>query len=108
MTLTSALSSAMSGLRAASRGSEVVSGNISNANTAGYVRRTLAMSSDANGGVRINGITRHVDQQIVNDRRLAGAEAGYRSATAAALTRIEDLIGTPDSPTSLGRSHFRI
>lgn len=101
MTLTSALSSAMSGLRAASRGSEVVSGNISNANTAGYVRRTLAMSSDANGGVRINGITRHVDQQIVNDRRLAGAEAGYRSATAAALTRIEDLIGTPDSPTSL-------
>ncbi|WP_299774392.1 flagellar hook-associated protein FlgK [uncultured Tateyamaria sp.] len=104
MSLTSALSSAMSGIRAVSRGSEVVSGNIANANTAGYVRRTLSVSSDSGGGavgVRINGITRHVDQQIINDRRLAEAETGYRSETVAALTRIEDLVGTPDNPASL-------
>ncbi|GGX38255.1 flagellar hook-associated protein [Tateyamaria omphalii] len=61
----------------------------------------MAVSSDPNVGVRINGITRHVDQQIVNDRRLAGAETGYRSETSAALTRIEDLVGTPDDPASL-------
>ncbi|WP_299555792.1 flagellar hook-associated protein FlgK [uncultured Tateyamaria sp.] len=104
MSLTSALSSAMSGIRAASRGSEVVSGNIANANTAGYVRRTLSISSESGGGavgVRINGVTRHVDQQIINDRRIAGAETGYRSETTAALTHIENLIGTPDTPGSL-------
>ena len=104
MSLTSALSSAMSGLRAASRGSEIVSSNIANANTPGYVRRTLSISSDTGGagvGVRINGVVRHVDQQIVNDRRLASAEAGYRTETTAALNRIEDLIGTPDSAGSL-------
>ena len=104
MSLTSALSSAMSGLRAASRGSEIVSSNIANANTPGYVRRTLSISSDTGGGatgVRINGIVRHIDQQIVNDRRLAGAETGYRSETTSALTRIEDLLGTPDSAGSL-------
>lgn len=104
MSLTSALSSAMSGLRATGRGSEIVSSNIANANTPGYVRRSLSISSDTNGagiGVRVNGVVRHVDQQLINDRRLAGAETGYRAATTGALTRIEDLIGTPDSAGSL-------
>lgn len=104
MSLTSALSSAMSGIRAASRGSEIVSGNIANANTPGYARRTLSISSDSTGpavGVRVNGVLRHVDQQIINDRRLAAAETGYRNETAAAFTRIEDLIGTPDRAGSL-------
>ncbi|MEL6464857.1 MAG: flagellar hook-associated protein FlgK [Pseudomonadota bacterium] len=104
MSLTSALSSAMSGLRATGRGSEIVSSNIANANSPGYVRRTLSISPDvtgAGGGVRVNGVVRHADQQIINDRRLAGAEAGYRSETTRALTQIEDLIGTPDSTGSL-------
>ncbi|MBY5933643.1 flagellar hook-associated protein FlgK [Tateyamaria omphalii] len=104
MSLSSALHSAMSGIRAASRGSEIVSSNIANANTPGYARRTLSISSDTSGaaiGVRINGVVRHVDQQVINDRRLAEAEAGYRSETTSALTKIEDLIGTPDSAGSL-------
>ncbi|WP_299607841.1 flagellar hook-associated protein FlgK [uncultured Tateyamaria sp.] len=104
MSLTSALSSAMSGIRAVSRGSEIVSGNIANANTPGYARRTLSISSDSTGpaiGVRVNGVVRHVDQQIINDRRLAAAETGYRNDTTTALTRIEDLIGTPDQIGSL-------
>ncbi|KIC49618.1 flagellar hook-associated protein FlgK [Tateyamaria sp. ANG-S1] len=104
MSLTSALSSAMSGIRAASRGSEIVSSNIANANTPGYARRTLSVSSDSGGagvGVRINGVVRHVDQQVINDRRLADAEVGYKSETTSALTKIEDLIGTPDNAGSL-------
>lgn len=104
MSLTSAFSSAMSGLRTVSRGSEIVSNNIANASTPGYARRTLAISSNGTGtgtGVRVDGIVRHVDQQVLNDRRMAGAEYGYRNETAAALTRIEDLLGTPDSAGSL-------
>ncbi|WP_299146123.1 flagellar hook-associated protein FlgK [uncultured Tateyamaria sp.] len=104
MTITSALNSAMSGLRAASRASELVSSNIANVSTPGYARRTLSVSSSeigAAGGVRIDGIQRHVDAQVIADRRLAGSEFGYRSATTNYLSRIEDLIGTPDQSGSL-------
>ncbi|WP_420010902.1 flagellar hook-associated protein FlgK [Tateyamaria sp.] len=104
MTITSALNTAMSGLRAAGRASEVASSNISNAMTPGYARRTLSVSSASvglSGGVQVNGIQRHVDSQVLSDRRLAGAEFGYRSETSSFLTNIENLIGTPDQAGSL-------
>ncbi|MEP4249836.1 flagellar hook-associated protein FlgK [Tateyamaria sp.] len=104
MTITSALNSAMSGLQAASRASELVSSNIANALTPGYARRTLSVSSATNGsgvGVQINGVTRFVDTQVIADRRLAGSEFGYRATTSTYMTRIEDLVGTPDQEGSL-------
>lgn len=104
MTISSALNSAMSGLRAAGRASEIVSSNISNAMTPGYARRSLSLTSAGDGfggGVRVNGITRHVDSQVLSDRRMAGAEFGYRSQTTSFLNRFEDLLGTPDQPGSL-------
>lgn len=104
MTITSALNSALSGLRAASRSSELVSSNIANALTPGYARRSLSISSSSTGnasGVQINGVNRHTDAQIIADKRLAGSEFGYRSNTASYFTRIEDLIGTPDQQGSL-------
>lgn len=104
MTLTSALNSAMSGLHAASRASELVSSNIANALTPGYARRTLAISSQTTGhagGVRIDGVSRQIDTQVIADRRLAGSEFGYRATTSTYMTRIEDMIGTPDQSGSL-------
>ena len=104
MSITSALNSAMSGLRAAGRASEVVSSNISNAMTPGYARRTLSVSAASqgfSGGVHVNGIARHVDSQILSDRRLAGAEFGYRSETTRFLDRVENLLGTPGESGSL-------
>lgn len=104
MTITSALNSAMSGLRAASRASELVSSNIANASTPGYARRTLAISSSTTGqsaGVHIDGVQRHTDNQLISDRRLAGSEFGYRSETTSYLNRVEDMVGTPDQQGSL-------
>lgn len=104
MTITSALSSAMSGLHAASRASELVSSNIANALTPGYARRTLSISSATSGGgvgVQIDGVARHVDAQVIADRRLAGSEFGYRATTSTYMTRVEDLVGTPDQAGSL-------
>ncbi|WP_299684870.1 flagellar hook-associated protein FlgK [uncultured Tateyamaria sp.] len=104
MTLTSALNAAMTGLRSASRSSELISSNISNAATPGYARRTLETTSNASAflsGVRIEGVVRHGDAQVLADRRLASAEFGYRSDTTRFLTSIEDAIGTPDQPGSL-------
>ncbi len=104
MSLTGALNSAMSGLRFNSRSSNVISSNIANASTPGYARRTLSISSNGahlSGGVRINGIERHINTQIVSDRRLASAEFVYRADTAQFLTAVEDLVGTPDLAGSL-------
>lgn len=104
MTISSALNSAMSGLRAAGRASEIVSSNISNALTPGYARRSLSLTSSGEGfagGVRVNGVTRHIDTQVLSDRRLAGAEFGYRNETTGFLNKFENLLGTPDQPGSL-------
>ena len=104
MTLSSALNAAMSGLRANSRASDIIASNISNASTPGYARRTLELSSTSGNflsGVRIDGIVRNQDAQVLADRRLAGAEFGYRSETSRFLSAVEDLIGTPDQPGSL-------
>ncbi len=104
MTISGALSNAMSGLRAAGRGAELVSSNISNALTPGYGRRVLSLSSSGvgtYGGVQVNGITRIVDAGLASDRRLADAEQNHASLSASFFTRIENLLGTPDNPASL-------
>ena len=104
MTISGALSNAMSGLRAAGRGAEVVSSNIANALTPGYGRRSLSLSSatsGAGGGVRIDGISRIVDAGLAADRRLAEAQQLNTQGTADFFKKFEALLGTPDNPSSL-------
>lgn len=104
MTISGALNNAMSGLRAAGRGTQLVSSNISNALTPGYGRRELALSASAigdHGGVRIDGITRVVNEAIASDRRLASAENGHAQITSDFFSRIEKLLGTPDDAFSI-------
>ena len=104
MTISSALNSAMSGLRAATRASELVSSNIANVMTPGYARRTLSLSSAVTGaasGVRIDGVQRHMDAQVVGDLRVASSEFSYRTNTSAFLSRLERLFGAADQPDSL-------
>jgi len=104
MTISGALTNALSGLRAAGRGAEVVSSNISNALTPGYGRRTLNLSSATAGdfgGVRIDGISRAVDASLATDRRLAEAQQLNAQGAAGFLERVEKLLGTPDALDSL-------
>lgn len=104
MTISGALSNAISGLRAAGRGAEVVSSNISNALTPGYGRRVLGLApasiGDA-GGVQITGIYRIVDASLLSDLRLASAEQLNAQGSAGFFERIEGLLSTPDDPSSL-------
>lgn len=70
------MNAAISGLRAAARGTELVSNNISNALTPNYGRRELDLSAltyGGTGGVKINGTTRHVNESVLADRRFADA-----------------------------------
>lgn len=100
MSISSALNNALSGLNATSRTAEVVSSNLSNALTEGYGRRKVEVSS-ANGGVRIDGISRSVDKGLTGERRLAEARLNADQRTAGMLAKIEVIIGVPGDPDSI-------
>lgn len=96
MSITSAMNSAISGLRAAARGTEVVSSNISNALTPTYGKRGLdlsALSYGASGGVRIDGISRHMNEGVAADRRLADAAQQNTQSAVNFFRTLEDLTG---------------
>lgn len=101
MSISSALSNAVLGLRAAGRGAEVISNNMSNVLTPGYGRRGLDLASAQLGGVRIVGITRHVDAGLASDRRNAESAHGLADLTAGFQARLEGLFGTPGDASSL-------
>ena len=105
MSISQSLSNALSGLTASSRMAEVVSSNLSNALTDGYGRRSLDLSSHSVGGrgagVRIDGVTRHVDRGILGDRRLADSELAGQQRLFDALSRLEATMGAVGDPHSL-------
>ena len=81
-----------SGIKAYSRALSVVGDNIANAQTDGYVRRTvrleeapaggdivLSRNSIRPGGVSAAGVTRELDQWLVDDARTASGEAARQS-----------------------------
>ncbi|MEJ6393010.1 flagellar hook-associated protein FlgK [Gymnodinialimonas sp. 2305UL16-5] len=105
MSISSTLSSALSGLTAASRAADVVSSNIANATTDGYSTRRLDLSTRMIGndgaGVRVNGVVRQTDPVITGQRRVAEANMAAQQSEADFMLRLEQLIGTPDSAGSL-------
>ena len=88
----------MSGLQAASRATQVISSNLSNALTEGYGTRSLELSSrtvGGLGGVRVDGIMRNVDPVLVADRQLANASYSNKRTTLDFMSNLERLVGTP-------------
>ena len=112
MGLSTSLANALTGLTAASRRSEVVSSNVSNALTPGYARRAVNLSAQSLGGngagVRIDGVTRSVNQFLLNDRRLADADAGNAALTSGFLSAVETAIGLPGAAGSLSDSFAKL
>lgn len=104
MSITGAMNAAVSGLRAAARGSEIVSNNISNALTPNYGRRGLelsALSYGATGGVGIDSISRHMDEGVVADRRTANAAQQEKQTAVDFFRRLEDVTGIAGDPEGL-------
>ncbi|WP_339108758.1 flagellar hook-associated protein FlgK [Thioclava sp. GXIMD4216] len=105
MSLSAAFTNALSGLTVSSKMAQVVSSNVANAMTEGYGRRTVETSAVSAGGVgygvRIDGVTRQVNESLIQDRRLADAAAGEAGVVADFYASIEDMIGDPTSDSSL-------
>lgn len=104
MSMSSTLSSALSGLNVSSRQAELVSSNIANATTEGYARRELqitARSSGSGQGVEIVGTQRITNAALTGDRRIAQAGAANSDVRADFLARVEAAIGDPGEDGSL-------
>ncbi len=108
MSLSQALSAAISGLRANQAALSLVSSNVSNAETPGYVRKTLNQEATGTGdmglGVRITGVNRELDTYIQTQLRTEMSGASYASTRAAFLEKLQGVYGDPDSAGTLEAS----
>ena len=105
MSISGTMSSALSGWTATSRAAELISSNIANALTEGYARRELEIGArqvgDVSQGVQINGVTRQVNQVLLNDRRLAAAASADCDVATGFLQRLESAVGSAENAGSL-------
>jgi flagellar hook-associated protein 1 FlgK len=111
MSLSSALSIAMSGLRANQAALSIVSGNVANANTPGYVAQTLVQDQIVTGstgsGVRIIGVNRTLDAYVQSQLRTENAGSAYANQIAGVLGQLQNVYGTPGNDGTLEAAYNR-
>lgn len=105
MTVQLALTAALSGLRTAQQQAALVSHNIANATTDGYVKRDLALSAANSAGegdgVQVNAVTRNVDELLIRDARFATSRYTGQETRASALADYAQVLGQPQDETSV-------
>jgi flagellar hook-associated protein 1 len=105
MGLSSALATAMSGLRANQASLSIISSNIANAQTPGYVTQNANQIEVASGGfgstVLTTGVNRQLDLFVQNQLRTETAGGGYADQTANILGQLQSVYGTPGGAGTL-------
>ena len=108
MSLSQALATAMSGLRATQASLALVSSNVANAETPGYVRKTLnqitGMTGDFGSSVRINGVNRELDVYLQTQMRTETSGAAYADVRSTFLANLQTVYGNPDQTGTLESS----
>jgi flagellar hook-associated protein 1 len=101
MSLTDALSTAMSGLRAAQAGLTITAGNVANASTPGYVveRPDLVETAAGNAGVGVDvaGVNRTLDRLVQNQLWTETSGGSYADAAAQLYGQLQQVYSTPGS-----------
>src|SRR5882757_6105668 len=99
MSLSSAMMSALSGLRATQSGMAVVANNVANAGTPDYTRKVLqnqeAITGDSANGVRTGQVQRILDTLVQRQLWTESAGGAYSSTKVDYHTRLDTLFGTP-------------
>ncbi|ABD87569.1 flagellar hook-associated protein FlgK [Rhodopseudomonas palustris] len=101
--LTTAFSTAVAGLEAAQKAIRVVSQNVGNAGTAGYVRRTVTTvaSGPGNSSVAVGTVNRVFEDAALKQLRLEASGAAYSSTKSNVLSQLDKLFGKPGDATAL-------
>ena len=89
----------MSGLRATQASIALVGSNVANAETPGYVRKTIiqvaGMTGDYGSSVLLNGVERHLDQYLQTQLRTETSGAVYAETRATYLANLQNVYGNP-------------
>jgi flagellar hook-associated protein 1 FlgK len=105
MSLGSALATAISGLRANQAALSIVSSNVANSQTPGYVTRSVnqveTSTGDSGASVSVVGVNRQVDQFVQTQLRSESSGGAYADQTASVLNQLQSAYGTPGDSGSL-------
>ncbi|MGX4803654.1 flagellar hook-associated protein FlgK [Bradyrhizobium guangdongense] len=105
MGLSSALASAMSGLRANQAALSIVSSNVANSQTPGYVTQTPnqieVTTGDFGATAKTTGVSREIDSYVQNQLRTETGGSGYADQMANILKQLQSVYGTPGNSGTL-------
>jgi flagellar hook-associated protein 1 len=105
MGLSSALATAMSGLRANQAALSIISSNVANANTPGYVTQNANQIEVASGGfgstVQTTGVNRQLDLFVQNQLRTETGGSAYATQISNILGQLQSVYGTPGGDGTL-------
>src|SRR6478736_116293 len=105
MGLSSALASAMSGLRANQAALSIVSSNVANSQTPGYVVQTPnqieVTTGDFGSTVTTTGVSRELDTYVQKQLRTETGGGGYADQMANILKQLQNVYGTPGNSGTL-------
>jgi flagellar hook-associated protein 1 FlgK len=105
MGLSSALASAMSGLRANQAALSIVSSNVANSQTPGYVTQTPnqieVTTADFGSSVMTTGVSRELDTFVQNQLRTETGGSGYADQMANILKQLQNVYGNPGGSGTL-------
>src|SRR5262245_47534254 len=108
MGLGQALTSAVSGLRVTQTALSIVSGNIANAQTPGYIEKTAtqvaAASANTTIGVRLSAVNRALDTYLQTQLRTENSGGTYASTLSDYYTRLQSVFGQPGAANALATS----
>ncbi|HEU0118621.1 MAG TPA: flagellar hook-associated protein FlgK [Alphaproteobacteria bacterium] len=108
MSLSSALSVALTGLQISTAQLQITSNNISNAQTAGYTDKTtnitsLSLGNDA-AGAQITGFSRATNSGLTTSYNNATSESSYYSTQNSYLSQIQQILDSTDNPPALSNA----
>jgi flagellar hook-associated protein 1 len=106
--LGSALATAMSGLRVTQAALSVVSSNVANSQTPGYVSESANQVETYSGGVapgvETTGIDRQTNQYLLSQLQTETSGSGYADQISNILTQLQNVYGTPGGQATLETS----
>ena len=112
MGLSQALSTAMSGLRATQASLALVGSNVANAETPGYVRKTVVQiagtTGDYGSSVQLNGVNRQLDQYLQTQLRTETSGASYADIRSTYLGNLQNVYGNPDQAGTIEDSFNKL
>src|SRR5580704_5502158 len=99
MGLSSSLATAMAGIRANQAALSIISSNVANANTPGYVDQSPTQIEVASGttgsSVMVTGVNRQLDLFVQGQLRTETSGGAYADQTANILGQLQSVYGTP-------------